>query len=68
MRPEEQRRLEEIRASDHDRPWKCVLGRTKAVVVLGVWVAAGVYKYGNHLTPGLAEVRRSGCRLHLLPG
>ena len=28
----------------------------------------GVYKHGNHLTPGLAEVSASGCGLHLLPG
>ena len=28
----------------------------------------GLYKYGNHLTPGLAEVSASGCGLHLLPG
>ncbi len=28
----------------------------------------GVYKYRNHLTPGLAEVSASGCGLHLLPG
>ena len=28
----------------------------------------GVYKYSNHLTPGLAEVSASGCGLHLLPG
>ena len=27
-----------------------------------------MYKYSNHLTPGLAEVSASGCRLHLLPG
>ena len=27
-----------------------------------------VYKYGNHLTPGRAEVSASGCGLHLLPG
>ena len=30
--------------------------------------ACRVYKYGNHLTPGLAEVSASGCGLHLLPG
>ena len=27
-----------------------------------------LYKYGIHLTPGLAEVSASGCRLHLLSG
>ena len=27
-----------------------------------------MYKYGNHLTPGLAEVSASGCGLHLLSG
>lgn len=29
---------------------------------------AHLYKYGNHLTPGFAEVSASGCGPHLLPG